>query len=554
MSSPPSPLTSFFHRWWRHALLWVLLFLTAGAFSAWNVSLSRKEGRLSTVVTYDDAAYLNVASEYYFDSRREGRFKTLGAFLKDYTHSPPIVLLAIVGFLTFGSGYSGPYLALTLVVLAYLGFVALICRRLPWIPFAAVLLASLAIPFATVAALEFRPDQLWAIFLTGSCVWILTEKQVFKSWFPSVAFGWMMGMALLSKPSTFAMTFVACGGSWFLAACIAFFARKESFRRLAIGLGLTVAAVLLTAGWYIIPHAEAIYEYFYIHSFGQYKEVWVFKGTLGERMLYYLSGTPVQSSLGKFFLPLVLLFFGGVIRDIARPQEFAERLRGFAFLWMLLCLYLVNSLFTLKSPYLGGAFYGFLIFGGLWNLSRLIQWYWHVNQERDFSLQRKFQGLALVVVLMFATSAYRFPELCKVPRDKAREGRVLNRALVSDILPKDKSVTVNLVLTQGNPIMDPYIAMEFRRRRSTVAISNVMMGSEFAGFEEAAKTADYVVVQDPKLPGTQGYAIPSEKLLPQFLEFLQTTPGWSLVREYPVEGGKKVYLFKQDREQTKATL
>jgi hypothetical protein len=538
----------------RAALIILLITFMAGVFSVWSVSISRKAGRLSTVSSYDDVVYLNRASQYYFDAKRVSLSNEVLDFFTEYTHSPAIVGLAIAGFGIFGFDYVEVYYALALVVCAYLAFVALICRRLPTTPLVAVLSASLAIPFATLAAVEFRPDLLWATFLTGGCVWFLTDPRVFASRLPSVVFGLMMGMAFLAKPSTFAMTFVVCGGSWFLAACIGVYARKEKFRAISIGLALTIVSVVVSAGWYCIPHGEAIYDYFHVHSFGEHKDVWVFEGSLTERMLHYLKGIPAHSNLGAAYIPLFVLYIGGVFRDIARPAAFEDRLRGIAFLWMLVCLYLVNSLFTLKSPYLGGAFYGFLIFGGIWNLSRLLNWYFTVNSDREPVLGRKLRSLAIVVVLLFPASSYRFPELCKVPRSSAKERKVINRTLVSDIMPKDESEKVKLILTQGSPVISEYIQMEFRKRKKQAVVENLFVNREFEVFEDAVKTADYVVVQDPGLPDAPGNSMPAEELLPRYLEYLQNAPEWQLMKEYPVEGGKKIYLFSPKSGQIEADL
>lgn len=534
-------------KWWKRFALILLLTFLAVSYSIWNISISRERGRLSTVSTYDDVSYLKWASKYYFDAKRGNFSGEIVEFLTDYTHSPMIVFLAILGFSLFGFGYIQVYYALAFAVWIYLAFVTLICRRSHGSPLVSVLIASLAIPFAGMTALEFRPDQLWAIFLTGSCVWFLTDSRVFASRSASVAFGILTGMAFLAKPSTFAMTFVVCGGTWFLAACIAIYARKEGFREVARGLALMTAAVVVSSGWYCIPHAEAIYNYFYSNSFGESKEIWVFKGTLTERMLYYLRGVPAQSNLGAAYFPLVLLYFGGAIRDIARSSVLEDRLRGGAFLWMLLCLYLVNGIFTLKSPYLGGAFYGFLIFGGLWNLSRLFSWFCNHDLDRSPDIRRKLQALLVIVVITFFLSAYRFPDVCRVDPSTAKERRMLNRAVVTDIRPQDKSRTVNLVLTQELPIIGGFIEMEFRKRGQPLVISNVSMHTEFTAFENAVEVADYVVVQDPDFPGATGYGIPSEKFLPRILEFLQNDPNWRLNKEYPVESGKKLYLYVRDR-------
>jgi len=53
------------------------------------------------------------------------------------------------------------------------------------------------------------------------------------------------------------------------------------------------------------------------------------------------------------------VFLTGCLRDLRNKADLSFRLRGASMLWMILGLALLNGYFTVKSPYLGGAFYGF---------------------------------------------------------------------------------------------------------------------------------------------------------------------------------------------------
>lgn len=552
-SSHPGPVadTSAIRWSWRRiAALLLAIFLAAAVFEAGNVDVSRRIGKLSTVPAYDDVVYLNSASKFYFQVRAGKGLEAAREFLTSYTHAPLMVLLAVLGFSVFGFHYLKVYYALTLVVFVYLGFVALLGRRLPLFYLACLLLASLAVPFASMAALEFRPDLLWAIFLGGTCVWFLGEREVFASLRPSLCFGLGVGLALLSKPSTFAMTLLVGGGTWVLAAGIALAGRRARPPRLAAGLSLTLLAALAAGGWYLIPQACRIFDYFYRNSFGADQDIWTFKGTLGERLWYYLHGSPEQSNLGLLLFPLLGLYVFGALYDLVRPANREQRLRGAAFLWMLGCLYLVNGLFAVKSPFLGGSFYGFLIFGALWQLARLLRWGWMLDRGRDRALRFRLAGLTGLSMCGVAWAGHQFPLVCMVNPMAAISQRDVNRALVRDLLARvPPRQTSAILLTQLGPVITEYLEMEFRKRKRRIEVKNLAMSRTLDAYLDAAKIARYVTVQDPGIAGAPGWPIPGGNFQPELLSHFRGTAGWREVAHFPAADGRQVHLFeRQDRE------
>jgi len=531
--------------WWKIGILLVVLFAGAAAFNGLNIGISKKIGRLSTVSNYDDVVYLNTASTFYFKAKRGNPAVVLKEFLTTDTHSPVTVFCAALSYFAFGFSYIKVYHALTLVLFAFLVFVAAMGRRLPPLYLGSLLLASLALPFATMCALEFRPDPLWAVILGGSCVLFLGLRDVFARWSTSLWFGVGFGMALLTKPSTFAMTIIVFGGTWFLAALIALGARQADFRRIVLGLAVTTAATLAISGWYCLPHAREIYDYFYQNSFGANKDVWIFPGTFWDRMLYYLSGSALQSNLGLLILPLGGFYVYGAVRDLMWPRELADRLRGASFLWMLGCLYLVNGAFTMKSPFLGGSFYGFVIFGGLWYLVQSLTRFARREQESTPAVRRRLQGLTAVSMISVAWLGHDFPRISQVNKEMADNQNVINRGLVKDLLQAATSSEVSLVLTQGNPVVEEFLEMEFRRRKLPLTIQNCAMTRTMDSIIATANRRRFVVLQDQQLVGSPiVYAIPAEKFQPELLAYFRNAPEWKPVATYPTFEGKHVYLFE----------
>jgi hypothetical protein len=533
-------------RWWKIVIFFVLLFAVAAAFNDFNIGISKKIGRLSTISNYDDVVYLNKAATFYFEAKRGNPAAATKAFLTTDTHSPITVLCAMLGFFAFGFSYIKVYHALTLVVFVFLAFVVAVGRKLSLLYLGSLLIASLSLPFATMCALEFRPDPLWAVVLGGSCVLFLGLRNAFANWSASVWFGVGFGLALLSKPSTFAMTIIVFGGTWFLAAVIALGGRLADVRRVAFGLLLTTAATLIIAGWYCLPHAREIFDYFYRNSFGDNKDVWLFPGTFWDRMMYYISGQSLQSNLGWLIIPLAGFYIYGAVRDIVRPLELADRLRGASFLWMLGCLYLVNGAFTMKSPFLGGSFYGFLIFGGFWYLAQSIVRFTRHEQEMIAAARWRLRGLTAVSMISVAWVGHEYPKISTVNKEVGTNQKTINRALIADLLRAAKSEPVSLMLTQGNPIVQEFLQMEFRRQNLPVVIQNGAMERSMNVILATADRMRFVVLQDQKLVGSPIYGFPAEKFQPELLAYFRQASGWKQVATYPTLAGKNVYLFEHE--------
>jgi hypothetical protein len=457
-------------------------------------------------------------------------------------HAPFPVINALAGFAIFGPDVDRIYDMLTLVVFAFLLFIAAITRGLPTSLRVALVLGSLAIPFATMCALEFRPDLMWATVLGGSGVLFLGATHPFRKWSSSVLYGVALGAVLLIKPSTFAMSLLVLGGVWFLVALREKLCGNASWRQILAGWLFTIFAAVAVCGWYVFPHGGEILDYFYSNSFGQNKDIWSYKGGLLDRWTYYLRGAALQSNLGYFLLPLLAIYLYGAIRDLWKDTGLEARLRGGSFLWMLACLFGVNAVFAMKSPFLGGAFYGFLIFGGFWYLARLLAsppvQAWLTPPPRRIAAACAVTGLAWV--------GFSFPEVCRVSRVSADTQASVNHALLADLLARaPQGRRTILMLTQGNPVVGEYLQMEFRRRGLDLRVHSAAMMRSADEVIAFAQRPRYAVVQDPGMLGTPQDAIPGEKLQPELIAYFRSNPGWKLVSEYPDKNGRRAYLYER---------
>lgn len=524
------------------AIVAALLFLAALLFTAINLQISQRIGRLSSVPNYDDVVYLNSASTIYFQGKAQGISKAAVALFGKELHAPFPVLNGLAGFVIFGPNVKHIYYMLTLVVFAYLCFVTATMRRLPPLLLGGAVLGALGLPFATACALEFRPDMMWATLLGGSSVLFLSARKPFEGWKASVLYGMATGAVLLTKPSTFAMTLLVLGGTWFLAALAALLGKRATLREVLLGLACTFGAALIVAGWYCIPHAKEIFNYFYENSFGANKDVWIYRGSMWERLTYYVRGIALYTNTAQFIFPLALVYIWGAVNDLLHGRDLFAKIRGGAFLWMLVCLFGVNAFFSMKSPFLGGSLYSFLIFGGFWYGARLLQ----IGLEEGWLLTRSRQCFAALALVAFGSCGYFFPDVCILnPITKRVQNRV-NHGVLQTLFKstKDKRRVV-ILLTQGDPIVGENLQMEFRARGKRLV---VISGAFCRGVDEVvalSKDADFVALQDQKMVGSPGDAIPAEQIQPQLITLFRSSPDWVLIGEYPDTEGKKAYLYQR---------
>jgi hypothetical protein len=517
------------------------LLALAFVFTALNLRVSRECGRLSTVGSYDDIVYISKAAHAYFTAGREGVMAAVAPLLAEDLHAPFPVWNGFAGFLLFGFDINSVYLMLTVVVFSYLLIVWRLLRGTPVFLRDTLLLASLAVPFAGLCALEFRPDLLWATLLCGAGVIWLQAEHAFSRCRNAVWFGAMAGLVMLVKPSTFAMSFLVFGGVWFLAALRAWVTRQASLAALGKGLALSLATFLLVSGWSWIPHAKSILDYFMVHSFGANQDVWALKGTLADRLLYYVRGYAKDSNLGGFYGLFCAIYLGGCLYEILRGPRLAERIRGASFLWMIVALFAVNGFFKMKSPYLGGSFYGFLIFGAVFYTAYFIR-----KPGAGIFRRFGFQVLAALAILGFVSVRYMFPPAGMVNPEWGRAQRIVNEQMLAELVALDVKGPLRVLTTQGGPIIHEYLGMMLDAEGAQLVVSCAAMDRSLEEALPRLGGVDFVVLQDPGILGKPGSPIPGEELQAPLKAHLDAIPQeWNQVRAITAPDGKNVYLYRR---------
>ncbi len=90
---------------------------------------------------------------------------------------------------------------------------------------------------------------MWATVISGcSVLWLCSDRSFDKAGY-SLCFGAALGLTMLIKPSTFLMTLLVMGGSWFLAALRACLTGKCGWPRVFLSAILILGSAFAIAGW-----------------------------------------------------------------------------------------------------------------------------------------------------------------------------------------------------------------------------------------------------------------------------------------------------------------
>ncbi len=276
----------FVPAWLRPFAAILAIFVIAAAFTSVNLEVSRKVGRLSTVPNYDDVVYLNLASTIYFTGKRRAWAPRLPCCLARscMRHSRSSM---VCGFRAFRHR-CGPHLSHAYAC----GFCvpALHCGDHAWSAASlrvALVLGSLAIPFATMCALEFRPDLMWATVL-GEVACFFLERRIHFENGDRLCFTELRSSGAADQAIHLCNEPPRPGGVWFLVALREKLCGHAGWRQILAGWLLTIFASVAFAGGNVLPHGSEILGYFYSNSFGENKDVWIYKAgySIGGRITY----------------------------------------------------------------------------------------------------------------------------------------------------------------------------------------------------------------------------------------------------------------------------
>lgn len=543
------------------AFRFLLILLLSSGLTWFSVHTSLRKGRLSNTPNYDDVTYFVSATDLIQSIRQEGLRGGVTFLSRDGLHSPYSIGLASLSYLIGGFNDIAPYAANGILVMAYLCCSAYFFRKIDTVSFFLLLWIFMMLPFATLAVVEFRPDPAWAIVTGFAVVFAMTSECFFDHRLTPVVFGILVGIALLIKPSTFAMT-IAASSVAFAGRCVVEFVRtnrQRAMRFLAAGIIVSVTVVLLTCPYFIF-HGVDTWNYFWDNSYGKNAKVWLSPGSQLNQWLFYISGPGARSNLGGRNIWFVLFVISGLAVRHFKLSSLIGRLRTTILVLILAIVYCINSTAAAKTPFLGGAFYGILIFSAAYWAGELIPFLLNsttVFQLKSFAKRGNTQvslfswsiGLKslnyflLIIISVVMTYSYSWPEYSRWFKNERNLAFLSANQALEEYL-STIPVPQSILFTQAGPIVPENVNLQYLRRGIRLVMNSGSFIRSISEFEEIIKTKDMVVTQDR---GTLGESdnMPSEPLQDEFVSVLKNDSAFYLAKTISITDGKNVYVFRK---------
>lgn len=515
--------------------------LATFAFTILCVEYSKSHGRLSSVPLYDDVTYFFQGATLLHSFEKQGS-GGLNEFLLRYgLHTPFSTGLAAVSYQIFGRNDSSPYYGNAIVILLYLSGVTWFLRRLPFTDWICCLVLFLAPPIATMAIVEFRPDIGWAFVIGFGVVWLVTTPAVFSGWKASAFAGVIVGLALLIKPTTFAMTGILFFGAIASRALSMLYATRSipPVRTRIAGTAVFLLVIACIAGPYVWFFGAETWQYFYLNSFGINKSAWAFHGGSKESMLYYISGEAGHSNLA--YSGALLVFLGGMLSAVGTVYVREIRLKLIFLLLAILGAWLVNTSAAMKSPFLGGAIYGTLLF----SCAYLISQFYEKSASNPLLFLSKLRTPVLVIFAALALVFYRWPLYTRNLADDQNASRNFKNArefINAELSRYAAAPPKQILFGQAGPIVKEGVGLWLLENNIKCGLLEASFIRTLDGFRHTYPLFDWVILQEQGVVGSFPN-MPSEALLPGFLQIVSTDPNYHRIAEFADSNGKNIFVY-----------
>ena len=381
----------------RHVWIWPSI--VAAAFTVLMLRWSFDRFRLHSAPFPDDVNWL-LDGIGMRDALRSGGVAGLFHFVSTTGTLQPYSMVAAIGFALFGIVDWVPYAMNAWLVFSLLLFLEIARQRagLPlrdWFLGAAV---ALSFPCSGYSVISFVGDHPGGLFLAIGAMaflngWPSSESRL-ESWFGTLA--WVF--AFYSKGTLFPETLAVLLATAAIGCALAIRESREvrspaTLMRVWAIRALVVLPVVLP--YYAIV-ARPLYNYLYINNYGAFRQIWAFRGSLSESLLFYLTGFSGEMMLGHaLYLALALI----AVRLVFLWSE--DRLRQMRFLSVLAILLFTYALPTSmvnKTPYVGSPFQWLLVLTAVGCLFAIL------------NRLRKRSAMMEVLVAAAALLAFQFPQ------------------------------------------------------------------------------------------------------------------------------------------------
>lgn len=318
------------------------------------LQLSERVGRLALPPAYDDISYFISGFDAFLIYLHGGLTATISELL--HHHAPLQSALSMLGDILFGANIWSAYYANGLVVIGLVFVLLAFTRSLIPLARLSIVIYVLSVPLIGNVVTEFRPDLHWGLLCGIAIYLLLSESFILGTWKFAAVTGAIVAIALLDKPTASPATAALIAAAVLVAL---FLQRPERSHWHKIGIFVVVACAL--SGPYFVLNYLEIYRYIHAALVEQ-ADINRYPGSALDQFTYYSYGIPYPYTLSKtLWLGFALFIANCIFLSMLKWRVELKRHVGFAFI--VLVSYLIPTLSLVKTPFLGGIFYGtFLLF------------------------------------------------------------------------------------------------------------------------------------------------------------------------------------------------
>jgi hypothetical protein len=522
--------------------LWIVL---ATILTLIVLQYSFRTGRLTDWPTFDDVGYMADAASRINALWVSGPGILRLNYVKNPPHSPFETALAMTAFLIFGIRDWAPYAMNGLLIVGYLAFADYLLRGLHTWQKLFCLVFLLSQRLLIYAVNEFRPDHACGLFTAAGCILILERRLLGAGVKRLLSIGVLFGLALITKPSTFIATLMLMGACLTLGTVADWVGERQ--RLTFAGIVRSWGTICVTTALVAFPHFylawREITSYIYDNVFGKYKEIWRFKATLPDHLLYYLRGPIYPGSddftamLGKqiVLLGIIVVLSWAVV--LMRWQR-REITRMIVMALLLLGTYVMAAMNPVKSLFFGLPFQTCLVLLAVQALGYLIA------NIRLPVLATAFSFCAAVVAMYLMQWPVRNGDYNSPQQTSLRQ----IPSGVFDTVTQRQGARPARVLIMGvgavNPAVMTYRAIQQQRDVSYYGIDDA---STIPQYVAEWDNCDFIVASQSDTKVTAGFLL-SYRLLDELLGRLRERKDFKAIGFFPfVYSGRGYYVFEKVR-------
>jgi len=518
-----------------------LILLISISFTCVTVLFSFKQGRLATVITYDDIVYFHDGLFKLNLLNEKGLLYFIEHITKTTIHAPLSTFVAMLSFAVFGIHNWAPYAANGIFIFIMLFIVNKLINPLNVGIKFLFFLFFLSVPFVGYTVHEFRPDLPAGLFTAiGLIFLILKSVGEFDIKYISFVSLWF-SLALLSKPSASPFTIGIYSLAVGLSALNDFFVKSQGKRLDIIKSSiLYITLPIIIASPYYIFNFKHIIDYIVI-NFTTDKDIWTISLNTVEKFTLYLTGPHGQFMVGRHLYIFLALNIAGIIWHLF-SCDLKRNSRLIIFLIIIIVAWIIPSWSAFQNPFFAATMYFLLLLTPVFIIN-------NISAVKKISDK---ENIAVMLFFFLSTGAgflFFKPVEFYYGKDKNLKKASLEVAdIIHAELLKDSNVDSQIFIYLNgigaiNIDLLNYMRLRDHKKNNLVVLISPRQNME--EWKSFLDRADYALVVEQGMGGLVNEGFPSGKILNETLALVQQDARFNLVRSIKVFTGKHFYLFKK---------